>query len=398
VQYWYKDGRFLDMPHYVVDKNANVFNATTGKRLSTNKTAGKNAVGLRLDGKAYSLQLSRLVLSSWEGEPKKGDEADHVDPARYDDDSLANLQWLSKKENHAKRRKFTKQSASPVLRWNADGTQTRFRTVTEAAAGDGVETAANIRRACINNAKLEHPKHMTGGYIFTWDDTGRTTEELDGEEWTPAKRRDGSAYAVTRVWLSNFGRVKDARRNLHILAAKDYLSELQNEMGVYPTISIEGEARQLHELFCTSYHGPNPDPANLVCCHRNDDKLDPRPSNVYWGTRSQNNKDARANGKYDGTESEAVKVTIEGLTFPSMQEAADRIGFPYRTMLLRVQKHGTTLDRSHFARKVFVVDGQDFKTATAARDFLGIGYMAFNARVKDGTYTTKVQYPAYFNL
>lgn len=70
-----------------------------GKVLATYRQAGKHThVTLYLHGKRCVMLLHRLILRTFAGEPKEGQEGDHINFNR-DDNRLENLRWLSKLEN-----------------------------------------------------------------------------------------------------------------------------------------------------------------------------------------------------------------------------------------------------------------------------------------------------------
>ncbi len=64
----------------------------------------------------------------------------------------------------------------------------------------------------------------------------------------------------------------------------------------YLTIGLGKAGRHyVHQLICTTWHGPRPD--GLFACHANDIKTDNRPQNLYWGTRSENMDDMIRNDR-----------------------------------------------------------------------------------------------------
>ena len=86
------------MDKYVCNENGEIFNVTTGRKLSTFKGKdGYHRVSLFIKGKSKSYTVHRLILSAFTPNPDPNvyTEINHIDGDK-DNNSLNNLEWCDR--------------------------------------------------------------------------------------------------------------------------------------------------------------------------------------------------------------------------------------------------------------------------------------------------------------
>ena len=173
-----------DYPSYMINREGQVKSNLTNKILKPSRLkTGYICVGLRKDGKSYTVRLHRLLAKAFIPNIENKPHVDHINGVR-DDNRLENLRWCTNKENQnfelarinnssaLKGKKQTKESVEKraktlqksigkkVNQFALDGSFIRsFKSFNEAARITGV-WEASIRNCCIG--KYQH----AGGYIW----------------------------------------------------------------------------------------------------------------------------------------------------------------------------------------------------------------------------------------
>ena len=173
-----------DYPSYMINREGQVKSNLTNKILKPSRLkTSYMCVGLRKDGKSYTVRLHRLLAKAFIPNIENKPHIDHINGVR-EDNRLENLRWCTNKENQnfelarinnsnaLKGKKQSKESVEKraktlqksigkkVNQFTLDGSFIRsFNSFNEAARITGV-WEASIRNCCIG--KYQH----AGGYIW----------------------------------------------------------------------------------------------------------------------------------------------------------------------------------------------------------------------------------------
>jgi hypothetical protein len=173
-----------DYPSYMINREGQVKSNLTNKILKAARLkTGYMCVGLRKEGKSYTVRLHRLLAKAFIPNPNNKPHIDHINGVR-DDNRLENLRWCTNKENqnfelarinNSKALKGRKQSSESVEKraktlqksigkkvnqYTHDGEfVASYNSFNEAARITGI-WEASIRNCCIG--KHQH----AGGYIW----------------------------------------------------------------------------------------------------------------------------------------------------------------------------------------------------------------------------------------
>lgn len=141
---------------------------------------GYRLVVLQKDGRAKTFRVARLVASAFLKKPSSKIEVNHKDGVR-DNDSLDNLEWVSRSQNalHAYKLGLQKQgnehgkavSVSQFVKVGIRDSVSKvatFGTITEASRITGIERT-NISRTCVKNRLFDANKYSAGGFIWRYN-------------------------------------------------------------------------------------------------------------------------------------------------------------------------------------------------------------------------------------
>lgn len=312
------------------------------------------------------IRVNRFILSSFIDEkPPIGYHADHIDEERPTDNSLNNLQWLSIPDNNKKKRKPIRERRScvPIIRIGTDGKVYEFPSVLKAADETGIDQSS-INRSCFKN--LNGLCHFTRcGSFWKYDVSKLVQKSLDNEKWVNPLMKNGLSYSKnTNIKVSSMGRIMWVQPIVRIFDSVSLNTERSNALQTRASITIFYETRQLHELICTTFHGPSPFEGAIVR-HLNDNYLDCRIDNLKWGTRKDNGNDAIINNKMKTT-----IITIDKIEFKTMTSAAKylNISTGYLSEICS-RENKTTFSSSFFTVNTYVWKGKTFfKRADLARE------------------------------
>lgn len=359
VYYTYEEARYIGFTkRYTVDISGNIY-GRNGKILK------QTNIGTQLtddnDEKTYVL-FSRLILSTFRGNPGPMMQADHIDEAKWNDNSLKNLQWLTPSENTKKQRSDVRAPISgiPIIRIDADGNKEHY------VSGNSAEMLTGVSRGHI--AKSCKTGYKAGGYSWIYDISKLNQEDLENEIWKPVVKRDGTDYEKdTNIEVSDKNRIRLAKPVMRIFTVEDFLTERDIERKNRPCITVQNERRYIAELICTVFNGPKSEHHEIVR-HLDDVYTNCIPSNLKWGTYKENFQDALINNK-----TVSIPLVYDGKQFSSATEAAEHIGISFSLLCKMIREENrTTFFVSDFAKKVYVVNDKKFKSyVQASLDYCG---------------------------
>ncbi|AGE52763.1 hypothetical protein PBCVCZ2_164L [Paramecium bursaria Chlorella virus CZ-2] len=311
-----------------------------------------------------SIRVNRFILSSFiEQKPPAGHHADHIDEENPEDNSLNNLQWLTPGDNNRKKRKNTRdrRSSLPVIFVSKTDMPIEFPSILFASEKTGI-SQRSITRSCI--------KTMTEGIqtdVYWKYDTSKLEQtDLEGEIWVDPLMKDGSVYPKdTNIKVSSAGRIMWVTPVIRIFDSMTLNTERDIDRETRASIKIFHDRRMLHELICSSFHGPAPF-EEAVVRHLNDIYTDCHKDNLAWGTRLQNAQDAISNNRL-----KTIKIIIDDKEFETMSSAANylNISVGYLSEVCKKEKT-TTFSSDFFTIKVYKIDDIFFyKREDLANDY-----------------------------
>lgn len=172
----------------------------------------------------------------------------------------------------------------------------------------------SITRSCI--------KTMTEGIqtdvYWKYDMSKLEQTVLEGEMWIDPLMKDGSVYPKdTNIKVSSAGRIMWVTPVIRIFDSITLNTERDIDRETRASIKIFHDRRMLHELICSSFHGPAPFEGAVVR-HLNDIYTDCHKDNLAWGTRLENAQDAISNNRL-----KTIQIRIDDKDFETMSSAAD---------------------------------------------------------------------------
>lgn len=301
-----------------------------------------------------TIRVNRFILSSFiEKKPPIGYHADHIDEEKSEDNSLSNLQWLTPSDNNRKKRNNIRdrRSGLPVVYVYKKDMPIEFPSVLVASKKTGI-SQRSITRSCI--------KTMNDGIqtdVYWRYDTSKIEQTfLEDEIWIDPLMKDGSLYPKDiNIKVSSAGRIMWVKPIIRIFDSKTLNTERDIGKETRASITIFNERRMLHELICSSFHGPAPFEGAIVR-HLNDIYTDCHKDNLAWGTRLENAQDAISNNRLKTT-----KVIIDDNEFETMSSAAEYLNISLGYLSEVCKKEKTTIFSSDFFTiKVYKIDDKIF--------------------------------------
>jgi hypothetical protein len=325
------------------------------------------------------VRVSRLVLSTFRGNPGPMMQADHIDENKWYDNSLANLQWLTSSENTKKQRPDIRDPISgiPILRVDADGVRTPF------VSANSAETLTSVHRGHISRSCRAGGK--AGGYDWIYDVSKINQSIIPGEIWKPILRKDGTEYTPSsNIEVSDHNRIRFMTPIMRIYDIPSLSTERDIEKKKRYKLGIQNEKRCVAELVCTTFNGPKPSDCTLVR-HINDVYLDCTPQNLRWGTHQDNYADALKNGKTSG-----IKVVVDDVEFDTAKDAASYLGISFGLLcgIIRREKR-TIFTTTDFMKKIYIINDKIFGNYNDASKNYGVCVSTFMKLVKQGDIETR---------
>jgi hypothetical protein len=129
--------------------------------------AGYAMVSVVVDGKPTTTTAHKLTCSAWvpNDDPAEKRTVDHIDSDKLNN-SADNLRWLSYHDNLSKSHRMAqmstkkgKQNGMPVVKVNADGTHTAYRSASAAGKANGL-SAVSVTGNAKGQLKLSKPYHF----------------------------------------------------------------------------------------------------------------------------------------------------------------------------------------------------------------------------------------------
>lgn len=261
------------------------------------------------DSKRVSKLASHCVLLAFIGKDsdKNKNEADHIN-RNPSDNRLTNLRWACRKLQCENRNVPKNKNSYTVLKIcpKTDIIVKKFDTIKQAAFYNDV-SISQIKSRIIN-------KTFLNGFLYSFE----KIKDFHDERW---KKIIIEKKQITKrnykLWISNYGRVKDENDREQILVYKD--------INRYTILACNKKFYPIHVLVAT-YFIPNPDDLPIVN-HKDSNMSNNHFSNLEWTTRRGNSKHAWDNGSYDICK-KVYKINIDTKTieneYNSVIEAAKK--------------------------------------------------------------------------
>lgn len=314
------------------------------------------------DGEKRAVIVSRLVLSSFHGDPGPLMHADHIDEEKWYDNSITNLQWLTPQENTKKQRPDIRDPISgiPIMRVDEYGTMIPFVSANSAEMLLGV-SRGHIVRSCKTGGKA-------GGFNWIYDMSRIEQQTLEGEIWKSAIKRDGTEYLPpSNIEVSNLNRIRFIKPIMRIYDIPSLYTPRDIEKKRRYKLGIKNERRCIAELICSTFNGPMPIDCKLVR-HIDDNYMNCTPDNLKWGTYQDNYQDALKNGKTSGK-----NIIIDDKQFTSAKDAAEYLDVSFSLLCGIIRKENKTkFSQKDFMKKIYTTNNKSFRSyANASLEFCG---------------------------
>jgi hypothetical protein len=234
----YTNGELREYRNYRVNKDADIV-SITGKVISKSVNKGYYVVNL-LNDKTFKrdrVSVSRLILTTFRGIPENKDyTADHIKSHNSLDNRLRNLRWATRTQQLLNQRPPSRcKNAIPIYRIDSKGYVEDFTSLSDASRKIGTNSGG-IHAWLTGRKKCSFIDTHGGKYSWHYADEA---PDLEKELWVEV--------FDSGVFVSQLGRVKDARRNrIHKKYAKEYLTELSRT--TYPSVKVANKNWKIHML------------------------------------------------------------------------------------------------------------------------------------------------------
>lgn len=303
-----------------------------------------------------NIRINRFILSSFiEEKPPIGYHADHKDEEKWFDNSLENLQWLSPGDNTLKKRKPVRDrhSCIPIVCILQTGEHKYFSSLLHASNLTDISDST-IGRICFKNRNGLIHKYNDCFWSY---DFSKIEQTIYKEEiWRTPLMRDGSEYSKDiNIKVSSLGRIMWCKPIIRIFNSTTLNTERDEYKKNRASVKIQFERRKLHELICTTFHGPSPFEGAIVR-HLNDDYKDCSITNLCWGSRKENSYDAKINNK-----TRSIEIKIDDMTFDSITDASIYLGISTGQLSVICRKSNmNTFSSELFTMDVYNIDSNYF--------------------------------------
>ena len=270
-------------PLYEVNERCQVRNTDTKNILTPNKQA---RVGLYLDRKAKTRRIYQLCLASFFPNVTPKETIDHIDE-NHNNNTLTNLQWLTRHEQNVKSHKLKPRNSGPArskrvqqLTLNGDLVKVFDST---AEAGRVLSISPGNIASCAGGTQITYK-----GFKWQYEVMERD-KDLPGEEWKTSewlraelkKRTDLLQRGIDKVRVSNMGRVHTAK-GIKTKGTRDSSKpKNRNYNGI-----------EVHQLVWWAFRTERP-PMGLEICH--DDTAPPDEDGCYTNALSTLRLDTHPN-------------------------------------------------------------------------------------------------------
>ena len=259
-----RDAEGQTYPLYEVNSQCQVRNTKTKNILAPNKHA---QVSLCTDGKVKTRYIYQLCLASFFPHVTPKTTVDHIDE-NHDNNTLCNLQWLTRREQTVKSNKLKPRNSGParskrVQQLTLNGELVKVFDSTKQAAtllnigqGNIALCAGGVRPTC-------------NGFKWQYEVMERD-KDLPGEEWKTSdwlraelkKRTKLSKRGIGKVRVSNMGRLQTSMG----IKTKGKRNPSKHKNRNYHAIEV-------HQLVWWAFRTERP-PDHLEICHDDTAPLD----------------------------------------------------------------------------------------------------------------------------
>lgn len=173
-----------ELSNYRISKNGNVFSKHSNKYIKSRVLNGYNVIDLCNNGKIKTYTVHRLLAQTFIENPNNYTVVNHINENKLDN-KLANLEWVTQKENVNKSSKITSHPRK-VLQIYEDNVFILYDSLTEAAEEVGLTRHA-ISKACLGINKT------AGGFKWKFEDESYNHENIILDD---AKQIDDTNYYI----------------------------------------------------------------------------------------------------------------------------------------------------------------------------------------------------------
>jgi hypothetical protein len=246
---------------------------------------------------------------------------DHIDPHDKLNNSVMNLRWSTRKDQslNQRPRSRTAINSCPVIGISIDsGEILKFNSL-ETAASYIQGHSSNISNCLNGNLK------SCKGYMWS---PPISSPNLPNEEWKCV----GSTIRY-KLHVSNCGRVGYEFNTGYFkkVSSHDKITQrIVEENDGYPSITIGKKRCGLHRLIWETFMGPIPN--GMIIHHKDHDKRNACLENLELVSSKDNTWAAHDAGRFDGKSKCRQSVSIDGVEYVSINNAAKQLGVPYSTI------------------------------------------------------------------
>ena len=203
--------------------------------------------------------------------PNPKDTVDHID-RNASNNNVDNLRWATRSAQRLNSGNGLKSTAQAVCVTTPDGSETIYRSITEAGKAIGIDSAQ------VSHALRSKGKGKVSGCTVKYAPP-EPQDDLEGEIWAPA-------YCDPKYMVSTLGRMQ--RQCGTIWHYKYTPTPIKSR--AYVIIRFKDGPQLLHRVIKITFDGFDADPSKSYVDHVNRNSGDNRLSNLEWTTASTNMK------------------------------------------------------------------------------------------------------------